>query len=73
MADWHPIDTAPDDVAVLVFKRDGRIPQMATAMRSRGQWWAFGSLPITPTHWMPLPDPPAARPEEPPFTGDTHE
>jgi hypothetical protein len=56
---WRDISMAPNDKAVLVYY-DG---QMMTAMHSYSPamqgWWAWGSRQIYPTHWMPLPDPPA--------------
>lgn len=67
-ASWQPIETAPKSrTSVLVFVPD-RPPRICSAMwlasRSGGDWWHGLSI-ITPTHWMPLPEPPADEDERP--------
>lgn len=67
--DWQPIDTAPKDgTRILVYSqslywlvaffggdhdRPGHLSQWRSA-------WDAEWLARTPTHWMPLPDPPSA-------------
>lgn len=53
---WQPIDTAPKDEIVLVW-RDGY--PMLTAYHEECVWMTIGRRHIDPpTHWMPLPAPP---------------
>lgn len=55
---WQPIATAPNGELVIVW-----LPNYGcvTANRTDRDWWARVSSEIVyPTHWMPLPDPPAA-------------
>lgn len=69
MMEWQPIETAPKDgTPVLVFvPRDRFVAVMQYKPRHNGdkiggdwaedlgeQFWRF-----TPSHWMPLPEPPA--------------
>jgi hypothetical protein len=75
---WQPIETAPRDGRnVLVFEPGGTYPSGYSFPATVGTayWWNGDGVnhpgwngPINPrgfpTHWMPLPDPPAAlRPE----------
>lgn len=71
MSTWQPIETAPKDgTVVLVFAPDASEPRVFTAQfndygEGGADWFDAcdcASLPIlaTPTHWMPLPEPPAA-------------
>lgn len=64
--DWKPIETAPEETAVLVYVTEG---VMAVGRRSvysdRSTWWLDNSFGYNedgeiygPTHWMPLPEPP---------------
>ena len=69
MSKWQPIDTAPKDgTDIVLVKEDDPDAEAEFAI---GQWfvagWCFMSTPIgdlpaligfTPTHWMPLPEPP---------------
>lgn len=59
---WQDIASAPDDMPVLVFWRDGPLPVCATAIHSYAPglqgWWAWGSRQVYPTMWMPLPPAP---------------
>ena len=59
-AGWKPIETAPNDVVLVT---DGGY--CFTACQNSGKWFCgieYGEvhirLDLTPTHWMPLPDPP---------------
>lgn len=66
---WRPIESAPrDGSVVLVWPEDG---ECVTAEYYRGQWIPFASadfdafdfsgdrIVLSPTHWHPLPAPPA--------------
>lgn len=60
MSEWQPIETAlKDDTKILVWCDIGH--QIATW--SEGEWFNgdvnLRSFDAMPTHWMPLPDPPA--------------
>ena len=63
--EWKPIESAPRDVAILVY---GAGIQCVMICRSRSEFWALdgddgyeGDYVIkTPTHWMELPSPPKA-------------
>lgn len=73
-ASWLPIETAPEHVTVLTQHADDLYP--VPAFRSGDAWLLeregrpedtddkrpgkYGPLYRTPTHWMPLPDPPGA-------------
>lgn len=71
---WQPIETAPKDgLKVLVYDESYGLPQKAWFGKDRNdetyEGWLFGDgddyscgmyfTPINPTHWMPLPKPPA--------------
>lgn len=66
MNEWQPISTAPpNNVDVLVCLNNGRGSIFIARTHGTGQWWSDGLLRIpTPTHWMPLPEPPPTRYEE---------
>ena len=57
--DWQPIETAPKDgTRVIVLEGDGDV---SLADFYDGRWFysvAHDEM-FDPTHWMPLPDPPA--------------
>lgn len=60
---WQPIDTAPKDGArVIVYcDRGARIRIMKYWQPSNPDtpgFWIDGTGSATPTHWMPLPEPP---------------
>jgi hypothetical protein len=69
---WQPIDTAPNDENVLVFvppdDDEGSgimgVARFHRYARGDGGWWQWDSeywpVDISPTHWMPLPEPPQA-------------
>lgn len=69
---WQPIETAPKDgTFVLLLEEDGD-PVIGAFVDFKGKepsgyhngWFdnISGQYEITPTHWMPLPDPPTAEP-----------
>lgn len=76
---WEPIETVPEGEYVLVsltFNLGAPEAGTETVMwvdsylggghRNISAWFAFPSLiwvPLTPTHWMPLPEPPTIETE----------
>lgn len=59
-SEWRSIETAPKDEQILVW--DG-CDEMFVGRWSSGSQWISSSCvdgwtSMTPTHWMPLPDPP---------------
>lgn len=76
MADWQPIATAPKDADVLLLS-DGQAVDVGGWISAADQgaepeeefriaagWWFLHTSDMTPTHWMPLPDLPAAEAQE---------
>lgn len=62
---WQPIETAPKDADVLLLYLDGSGVQPGYWEDDRWiacetHWLTGGGWHAEPTHWMPLPDPPAA-------------
>ena len=56
MSEWQPIETAlKDGTIVLLSYYDGQV--------ETGYWngilWADTLILLKPTHWMPIPEPPA--------------
>ena len=78
--DWQPIETAPKCDGGIVGSSNGRKPVMVTRCPYTGhhapmavarltkKGWISGvrgnRLWFEPTHWMPLPPPPANRPPQ---------
>jgi hypothetical protein len=64
--DWRPIDSAPrDGTEVLLYGRTERDGRFFAPDCNVGWWdeenlggWQARDLPIDPTHWAPLPQPP---------------
>jgi len=58
MADWHPIDTAPDGVVVHTKIDDAGGVRNEQQLKRRGNLWWFpdGSMYVYyhPTHWRPV-------------------
>ena len=78
---WQPIETAPkrDDIQILTFHADFSPKNGRNKLQRESCYWyqtsfwseKFGlfvgwPLNIQPTHWMPLPKPPAMQPKEQP-------
>lgn len=64
MSDWKPIESAPRDVdsPSLVHHPKWDAPAVCNFIEQFGEWciWGDGGVPMPqPTHWMPLPAPPA--------------
>lgn len=61
MSDWMPIETAPNDVAIIIARDNGEV-EFVTAEDNDYSWAPyFGpscDFISSPTHWMPIPDPP---------------
>lgn len=66
---WQPIDTAPTEEPECLKARLVYLPTkwndfIVSAYYERGKWWqAYSGLDrprieLSPTHWMPLPEPP---------------
>lgn len=78
MGEWQPIETAPRDTNVLLFRpqcRDDKYGGVCLARYMTGRkggglvrvgWRVFhepyyvSEIADSPTHWMPLPEPPIA-------------
>ncbi len=60
---WEPIETTPNEVAILVYRDDGSI-ELVPADDNDYRWIPYTWTPkrgiAHPTHWMPLPPPPEA-------------
>lgn len=63
---WKPIDTAPQDEEILVHTKPWG-PIIASFSAEHGEWLSRMQVPVSireeeemPTHWQPLPPPPAA-------------
>lgn len=68
-AQWQPIETAPNDGTEFLAYRRGKVATAYRVPRDDCEMWVFGGSSaavehfpsIKPTHWMPLPQPPAIR------------
>ena len=58
-AGWHPIATAPRD-GTNILTWDGHSISIGYWLDIMGDWWGADDCALcsTPTHWMPLPQPP---------------
>jgi hypothetical protein len=70
MSEWQPIETVPDDVEEILAwipPGNGLLGYCVVAARDRGgdltegcEWYGIEDYtPYQPSHWMPLPNPPA--------------
>ena len=65
--EWQPIETAPKDGTVFLGYKRGQFRECYKVTRDDCDMWCFGGTSgaddlfpnIKPTHWMPLPKPPA--------------
>ena len=65
--EWQPIETAPKDGTVFLGYKRGQFRECHKVPRDDCDMWCFGGTSgaddlfpnIKPTHWMPLPKPPA--------------
>lgn len=62
--EWQPIETYEYDgnevlAAVPMYNEPGRGHFVTVAHLSEGKWYDNSGSIWTPTHWMPLPEPPA--------------
>jgi hypothetical protein len=78
LTEWRPIETAPKTpdlnsaaICFLGWCPDPEAPNGGDQRviwweprLLRGTWWSDRDLPEGPTHWHPLPDPPALTPSE---------
>jgi len=64
VTDWQPIETAPKNDGQEILGWDaGNGVQLCNWMgypNGDGAWWVLLEFTTEPTHWMPLPAPPAA-------------
>ena len=63
---WEPIETAPKDgTKMLTYCSTTSFPhQRYDLMFYAGRWRPlYGGMANSPTHWMPLPDPPVRDPQ----------
>jgi len=65
-AKWQPIETAPKDgIPLLLRSKNNRMADgMWVAVTSDKGYWAWSMVKQEPTHWMPLPQPPAMTAKE---------
>ena len=57
--EWQPIETAPLNTTVLIWDGDMMWVAKAEFRRIPATWhWETPEGFVTPTHWMPLPEPP---------------
>ncbi len=70
MSEWQPIETAPKDGTAMLVHDEGAV-FIAVFDEDEGAWMDIAGAPgyqrvePAPTHWMPLPDPPAvSRPQD---------
>lgn len=65
MSEWQPIETAPKDGRKLLMWHPGMALGALVLFWMDGYWREPANslgLKTTPTHWMPLPDPPKVTP-----------
>ena len=65
---WQPIETAPRDGVILCYDHEWSEDGVALAENYDGEWWQIcerddNTRHFTPTHWMPIPQPPESEGE----------
>lgn len=67
MSEWQPIETAPRNTVVLTYDGNTSFGHQRYDLAVLTYTWRayFGGLMSTPTHWMPLPQPPQPPQETP--------
>ena len=59
---WQPIETAPKDGTLILGYKNGEMATVEWAYCGESGDWnlvvSWDGQPWTPTHWMPLPEPP---------------
>lgn len=56
---WRPIETAPNDQTILVFRPKGRQYDLVQAEDNDYNWTPYKRDGLDrPSHWMPVPEPP---------------
>ena len=69
MSEWKPIETVPCNQTVLVWSKSYKDFMIASFFSDGHCWFSpgLGHMPLehalTPTHWMPLPEPPEGEQE----------
>ena len=61
MSEWQPIETAPRDGTIILFSCDMRGVSLCCLAETEiyTGWFNLSKLDNgSPTHWMPLPEPP---------------
>ena len=64
MSEWQPIETAPKEVTVLLWKpktQEQYVAAKVSGEHGPGWYTPDGFEIFNATHWMPLPDPPCPR------------
>jgi hypothetical protein len=58
---WQPIETAPNDMGeILLYCLPDKQYGIGEAYGSASMFETWDGSMFTPTHWMPLPEPPSA-------------
>ncbi len=81
MAEWQPIETAPtgDRITILIYCPESGIIYQAYRFGGDDRFRMYNSggriIYQSPSHWMPLPDPPATKRKHADYCGltETHE
>ena len=74
MTEWQLIETAPKDgTEILGWLKEGKLAVVSFKvtksqsfvgeLRDSKSWWK-GNVTCTPTHWMPLPNPPKEKTDD---------
>ncbi len=55
---WQPIGAAPKDRQIILYTKEYGVTPGQWFPADRTGWWTAHCMPVTPTHWMELPEPP---------------